>query len=481
MSPISLAAVLGILILIVFLSLGIARFSARSSYSAYFLASRAVNKSANSASYIARFTSLATVLGFFLIFAKFDGLFLLVAPITVLLGIVFFSFLMRRSIKLRHSSEERHSSMAEMIGSYFDSKWTGVLITGISLFTVFCTLLIELYVGVQIFSLFVQDTNQLVPIAMVLVGIPVFVYVCAGGLETVVVTDRLQSYLIWAFVIVLLGYVVLFGRVSSQTIIPRPMIGEGVFILPYALLANIVVVNIFLFPTLYSTWQMRLSSKSDTEFVDGTINGAWGVAILWTSLVFCGVGLGAIVPAEVFSIAELTEALAFNGDTLVRWLIFPLFFVASISALISTADSAIVPLAQAAYDVVRGPQKDFSRVTAVSLVLSLFVFAIAIYILVFGVLEYNFIDFLFSVFGYAVAAAPIILWMLLFPNDLSRTKRATVFSVFAVLGFIAALICSSYGNATANPAIVQLSAPIAFAVSLLGPIISRLQYATTGS
>ncbi|WP_425092926.1 hypothetical protein [Tropicimonas sp. S265A] len=474
MTPISIAAVLGIFLLVVFFATGMGRFTPNPSYSNYFLASRSVDKSTNSASYIARFTSLATVLGFFLIFSRFDGLFLLVAPITVFLGIYIFVWIMRRYIFLRDDAGQPFSSMSAMVGDFYGSTTIGRIASSISIFTVFCILLIELYVGVQILSLFIEDTDPLIPISMIIISIPVFLYVCAGGLETVVVTDKLQSSLMWLFVIALLVYVLATGSLTVEKALPRPAISEGVFLLPYALLANIMVVNIFLFPTLYSTWQMRFASQSDDDFVAGTMRGALGVTFLWFALVLCGIGLGSFLPGEVMSIAELAQALANAEDFLVKWLLFPLFFAASLSALFSTADSAIVPIVQSCYDIARKRERSFSRLLAISLTIVLLIVCIFVYILVFGILNYNFINFLFSVFAFAISIAPIILWMFLYPKDPFSKSRANFFALFAVLGFIVALAVSSYGNLLSNAALVQLSAPIALLVALLGPGISML-------
>ena len=476
MTGIEIAAFAGIILLARFLYIGVSHFKNIASYEDFFLATKTLENRENSASYFARFTSLATVLAFFLLFSKLHGIFLIISPITVLIGVWFFNYWIKRHHKLMPDHFSKYSSMTGLVNGYFDSKYLGIVTSGISLFTIFSILLIEIFIGVEIFSLYIKDSYYIkytdipLPITVGLLCLIVLAYSATGGLTGVVKTDKIQKKLIIGFVVVLFLYIFIKTDIFTLKYIHQVAYEEASF-LPFPLLLTILVVNGFLFPSLYSTWQMRFASSRTENFIKGNINGAVSVFFIWTFLIFCGIAFPSILESDIYSIRQILEGLAKSSDIFLSVVVLPIFFVAGLSALMSTADSAIIPIIQGVYDS-RFKKEEFSQLKPIIIAFVFFVITLALYIVVFDILEFDLISFLFAVFAFSLSISSLILWIVIFPKDAKRKARTPFFLASIVLGFSVAVGMAVVGQITGQNNIILYASPVAFCLPLVIQLLS---------
>lgn len=473
MTPMDITILLLIFAFAYFLYTGTTYSRVKHNYESYFLAKKEVTSKDNRASYVARFTSLATVLSFFLIFTQYNGIALLFAPITVLIGVVVFVNLFKR-----HSLPQYHS-LDSFVSAVYNSHRLGSLTVIISSFGLVVILLIEIYVGVSVFKLFISDKSSYFPMTVFLISGLVFAYIALGGLSAVIVTDRIQTVMIYFGIAFLLLTLAIITDFSSVRAMPRPLIQvsdeilKSVFILPIPLLLNVLIVNIFLLPSLLSTWQIAAASENSSSFSKGIMTGGVSVLILWSVFILCGLYLA----AQGSNFQDITQIFIFlrdNNNVLISYIVFPVLFIGAVAALLSTADSAIIPLVQVIHDKIA--QDNGFSITLIRWLLFVGWMLIgALYILVFTILKYNFMSLLFTVFGLSVCISPAVLLALWHPEKVRQANSSGWAIVSVCFGFLTAVTLSFIGSQGKSIELIQLGAPIGFAISaiLLLPVFFK--------
>ena len=467
MNPMDIVILLTVFAVAYFFKISLSNSENKHSYNSYFLAQQKVTSADNRESYVARFTSLATVLSFFLIYAQSDGLALLFAPLTVLFGVLLF-------LKFYNKSDlpEFHS-LDSFLSSVYNSRVLGIITMIISAFSLIVILLIEIYVGVGIFDLFVSNTNPYFPITVFFVSGIVFIYVAIGGFGAVIKTDRIQSAMIYSGILFLLLVLFTTSHYKEINIFPRPLFMNtnnfftSIIILPVPLFFNVLIVNLFLLPSLLSTWQIAAASENVKSFSKGIKQGGFSVFILWSIFILCGILL-ANPNSNYKNISEIFIFLRDSRNVWISFIAFPVLFIGAIAALLSTADSAIIPLVRCAHDKIIG-KNNFSINLIRLLLLVGWILIGILYILIFSVLKYNFIKILFTVFGLSVCITPVIFFGLWRPSN-AKLLRAKILAIISVsLGFFVALLFSFLGSRASDPVngigLIQLGAPIGFIVS----------------
>jgi len=172
------------------------------------------------------------------------------------------------------------------------------------------------------------------------------------------------------------------------------LVPEETKILPLSLLLNILCVNLFFNVVTLRAWQIALSSESLKEATLGTWQGV--VWLILVSLVFFV--LGYIFPSSVNVAFE-----SFINQLSDFTLLLALFTCGCLSALISTADSAILAIL---HNVVS--ENGWRRALRLWLI-GLFTLVILSYYLVFKGLKYDFTTWLFTIFSLSVISGPMIL------------------------------------------------------------------------
>lgn len=440
--------------------------SKNDSYTDYFLAKKQLGSGDNAVSYFARFTSLATVLTFFFIFTSIEGVYIVVAPITVFLGVLLFNKLVKGFRPIDSSC----SSIVEHLYKYYKNSMLATITSYLLLLAILLVLLLEVYVGSRILeAIFPLPKDGF--FSIFIVGVVVFSYVAVGGLRSIVATDRVQMFAIFSFVvasIAILGVNVV--DVNYSDLFPRSAVSLEpiVVILPLALMLNILIVNLFLFPSLYSTWQMRFATADNDQFLSGNLKGATSVLLIWSIFIAIGLLMKVEFGKLPFSLGELATIMGGSESQLIQYIIAPLLIVAAISALFSTADSGVIPIVQMIYDK-KYKKEEFSYIKTGGIAAVLMVSIFVLYAVVFVVLEFDFVKAMFSVFGFSVILSPMILWSIVFPEDPYAEQRSGIFLFGILLGLLGMGIMIVLGSINGDTGIVQLAPVIGF--TLVGLVL----------
>jgi len=475
MNPLEINLIFSLLVIIFFLIQGLMSFKKTQTEERYFLMNRQLSSSEFSYSFAAASTSLATVLFFFTILGLEYGVYIFYAPLTYLIGVWIFNTILLPKISSQGFFENQQNSktVGTTLGNYIMLrlnsrllKYTVIVLTLIGMLSI---LLIELYVGVNIFSVYIKPEYSYV--ALILLTLVVFIYTCFGGFEAVVKTDKYQYKLILWASLIFLGWL-LFELIekkllplSSDFFVKPISIKKGI-ILPYPLLLNILIVNILLIPSLLRTWQMS-SATSNSEIVRlGNIDGAKKTFLLTAIFVLIGIlFFKYIFPLsnEPPSLILMFQKLINFPDIIGPYFIFPLFFGACIAALLSTADSALMPIIQSLVQdfskVKTNRNFPFKKLILVSTLL--FIVTLGLYFIVFKVLEFDLINWLFTIFSFLIICSPLVFFTVLSPEKLLKRKfTSTYLFLILILGFLIAIGLSIYGNNIGNINLVMLNSPI---------------------
>lgn len=468
MTPLSFNLIVVFGLLLSFFVIGVAGFRTIRSYSDFFLRARTLDENEYSSSYVASTTSLATVMIFFFQFGPLDGIGILIAPLTTIAGVIFMAFLAK--YMERDHVNETGTSLGPYIYSKFGSQFLSKSVSIIAIFGLSMILLIELYVGVTIFQLYLQQTSTAIPAGLFVISSVVFLYVSLGGFPGVVRTDAVQRYLIWfAAVLLLIVFLIDYADRPQATVnwLPHPLVGPGVLVLPYALLLNVLVVNLFLLPAHIRTWQMAASSRSIRTMRRGLLKGAIQVAVLWSLFAFIAMLFQALYPETEVTLVSMLEKLISEGGFFGRYIVFPALFVAALAALISTADSAILPITQSIIDDFLPQVRERLVIARLLILTGLFVIVLLYYLIVI-MLAYNFISLLFTLFSIFIVLSPLVIFAMFTPPEVVRDKQASFWGAASVWGgLITALGMSYWGTRAAIQDVVLLGAPVGLVVGFL--------------
>lgn len=438
-------------------------------------------------SFAAATTSLATVLLFFVILGLDYGLLILWSPITFIFGTVLFNHSMLPKLKEQGfiTRESDQNSAGNTLGAYiknrYDSKTVSVFIMLITLLGIFSILLIELFVGVQIFRVFLKPEYE--ETALYIIAFVTFIYTGVGGLNAVVKTDKIQFWFMATVAIVIVLYyanvinssnelsLTVNDFLPSRDMLPSRDFNHIFNIEFLALFINMFAVNILLIPSLLRNWQLISASKNEKEIKKGFTRGAGlTVGISFLFVVFGILFFKCNNNCEA-SMIGILGTMAESNSPLVSYILFPALFGACLMALLSTVDSSLLPVVQCLrYDILPNYKNKFYKnwsnplLIIVTLVLTLFLYKV-----VFKILEFDIVNWLFTIFSLVTISSPAIFFACFGKENLLRTKamRCSVI-VSTILGLALALWISIHGNELGNTWFVQLNTPWAIiVVSLL--------------
>lgn len=481
MTPLELNLLIATGVIIFFLVQGLLSFKKWESEDQYFLRDRNLNTNEYSYSFAAASTSLATVLFFFTILGLDFGLYIFYAPLTYFIGVFFFNRFLLPKIQEQgffndiSVSSSNVSAIGTTLGNYLMHRLNSRLIKNtvliLTLLGMFSILLIELYVGVTIFSVYIKPEYSYY--ALIVLTLVVFIYTGLGGFEAVVKTDKYQYKLILYATLIFLSWLIIeiFEKSHSLKLddffVPLLPLDKGI-LLPYPLLANIVIVNVLLIPAMLRTWQLLAASKNLETVRKGNWIGALKTFILTAAFVFVGiVFFKYIFPIESdegkASLIMMFNKLQSFPDYIGPYFVFPVFFGACLAALISTADSALLPITQSLVQDFRKNTTEtkisFWKIIGLSLVL--ITITLLLYFIVFKVLNYDLINWLFTIFSLLIINSPLIIFTIVADEKLLKKRRTHIFLfIILVLGFLIAIGLSYYGNKIGDPNLVMLNSPI---------------------
>lgn len=472
MDPLSINLIFALLIILFFFIQGASSFREIHNSETYFLANRTLKSNAYARSFAAASTSLATVLFFFVTLGVQFGIYILFAPITYIFGSYLYCKVVLPPLEdqgfFKGNSTNNQllgTTLGNYIGERYNSSAIKYSIIFITLLGMLSILLIELYVGVTVFSIYFKP--QYVNYALIFISVIVFLYTSFGGIIAVIKTDRSQFNLILISTLILLFWLIYHSINSNNTpnindffidILPL----KAGFLLPYPLLFNILIVNILLIPSLLRTWQMAAASPNVNSVKKGIMNGVWFTTILTTSFVFIGIFFfKSVFSGADISLNGILTTLSKSQISFVSYIVFPLFFGSCLAALISTADSALIPITQSLYQDF-SKNKDWNYKKVFILNFALLAVALILYLIVFKLLDFNLINWLFTIFSLLIIGSPCIIFAVLAPKKLlikRSIKIAVLISIWG--GLLIAILLSIIGNKLNIVGIVQLNSPLA--------------------
>lgn len=495
MDPLIINALVAIAVVLFFLVQGASYFRGIKDEESFFLYGRKLPSREYSASFAAASTSLATVLFFFVTLGVEHGIYILCAPLTYILGCYLYSKLLLPPLekhgffkkKSSDNEEEETNTLGTTLGNYVESRYKSrtikfsiVFVTFLGLLSI---LLIELFVGVTIFSIYLKE--QYVDWALLLISFVVFTYTGLAGLLAVVKTDRLQFRLMVFSTLIFLVWLV-WTSINNQNFpsfenfFVHPLIFKGGMLLPYPLLFNILVVNLFLVPALLRTWQMAASSPTSKEVRKGIMRGVWLTVTLTAMFILIGIFFfRSVFPNAELSLNGILNALHTSQSSFASYIIFPLFFAACLAALISTADSALIPVLQSLFQDFRKSNihRPWKHGQILLATVFLLVIAVGLYFIVFRVLGFNLISWLFTIFSFLIICTPSIVFAVIAPEDIVSRRSSKITALISIWGgFAIAIVLSIVGNKLKVIEIVQLNSPLASLFGCLCFLILWIMY-----
>ncbi|MEJ8574142.1 sodium:solute symporter family transporter [Microbaculum marinum] len=469
-------AVLSLIVVASFLYVGYKNRVKSKSAEEYFLMSHSLRRQGFASSYAAASTSVGTVIFFFVVLGLTHGAYILFAPFTLIIGVILFNkILLPRIPNEFFHKNDRHfmGTLGEFVRAKYESRIISLSVMAISLLGLMAILLIELYVGVSIFHVF--GSENITSLSIVIICFVLFQYITWGGMNAVVKTDSVQIWVLIMPVIVILlflasdssGYSAL---LSMENIFPNPVISEGGFLLPWSMLLNVLVVNVFLTPSLLRTWQMTASANSRTDVGRGMLLGA----IITVFLTMLYVALGIVFYKGIFTsdnpgLINMFEILRDSDENFLSNVLFPAFFVSCLAAMFSTLDSALLPIIHAIWVELKfkenerdGNARELSLSIVPTITFSILVFAIILYVGVFKFMGFDIISWMFTIFSFSIIVAPTIVFAMLLEEGVLRSKIGNIAALVSLaVSFVVAVTLTLFGNRIGNISLIQMNSPLA--------------------
>ena len=485
MSPFDITLVISIAVLAFYAMNGLRNFDNSQSFQRFFLNDRALTKANVRNTFTGAAISISTVLSFFLTLGVLFGWQIFWSPLTLVLGVVAFAhFVYPRLVvnshlykALRGEGEFRIDSLGDFVHFVYGSRLLSRLITFISGVGIISVLVAEMMVGVAIYKQYFLRPEYVIFI----IAATLFIYTGLGGMRSVVETDRWQVWLISLSLSVTL--VLLWVQESGLNPLPTPGFHDLLnvstwspkFTMPSALYFNMLVVNLCFLPSSLRVWQVVVGSARSSGFQAGL----WQSTILIALVSVAGVLISRIMLGRLGHPPQLAEILGFLATSKgwAAYVVYPFFIIALLSALVSTADSAILPLSQA---LASRAKENWTPSRNLFNIFILLAVAVVAFFVVTRVFNLGLVQWILTVFSVTTCIAPTVVLPLFFPNrDYSRFSLALI-GFGAAGGFVVALIWSiAFGD---DLALQPWNCVIGFAISLLftlaGCLISPKKSAT---
>ena len=269
-------------------------------------------------------------------------------------------------------------------------------------------------------------------------------YAGLGGMRSVVATDGWQVRII----MVSLGLIVLAMSVQSASSThpnggPVPSLWSQSWTphlsMPWALIVNMLIVNVALMPSSLRVWQVVAGSSLSSRLQRSIWLSALQITIILLFAVLIGRGVSSITQGDpsTIELGVIFNYLATNPQPILAYAIYPLFVCALLAALVSTADSAILPLTQIMTRK-SSPWNSFRILVKVLLQLAV---VVSSYFLVTKVWQFDIVPWVLTVFSVTTCIAPAVVLPLFVRRDFSRSASLVV-GLGVILGCLSAFAWS---------------------------------------
>ncbi|MCW8093388.1 hypothetical protein [Alteromonas sp. ASW11-130] len=382
-------------------------------------------------------TSLATVIFFFITGIEKYGLFLFWCGISYLLGQFIFLRIMKRS----SDNTNELSTVSDYWFLSTGGKYTSRAISLISFSALLTMLFLELFIGSQILTFYIEEKTFLSNILAFgfLLFVVVF-YVSSGGMGAVFKSDSWQFKLMilsLAFLLISAIFTFLFrttGTIESDILDKNYDAEVFVFVI------WVTIQNFTLPYTQLSSWQRLASTESVTEAQVGLKNVITGFLILWivpvvalTLFYISGVKFSNV--SDFFNFFRLSE-------NLFVYFSFAVLFAGFSSALFSTADSALIASVLSISDrstfqnrILMAPKAKFKAI-AVSGVILISIIQLALFTLLYKQATESFLPIIYTIFSQLAIFFPHIFWVIGVRQKSAGQVLSSSFDLINAIGLI---------------------------------------------
>ncbi|MHC4090201.1 MAG: hypothetical protein ACYSVY_07975 [Planctomycetota bacterium] len=371
-TPDTLALALIACTLLYYCAIGLRNYQQITTLDEYLIYGRHLGSRHFSETFVATGLSLASVLFFFFDLGPRSGFSLLWSPVAYVLSIVFLLSILRRFASHPRSAAfvtQGNSIISFLHECYRSSllKWLAIVVSMLSLLGI---LTIEIYIGTKIFGVFgvLAGPDDRFFLLLVFTGL-IYIYTYMGGFQSVVDTDRVQLGLMFTAFAVLIGFIV-GGVVSAERplefplalLSPDPTRFEPVYpgLLPgLCFCVSLFAMNFAMQISYLGNWQRIIAVGNMKELEGGFRRVAVITLAVWIVLIIgatatraLGGGIGASPGEGGHVLTQILERVKSSDVAIHRVVFFPVIMVGLTAALISTADSHMMPMIQTyMYDV----------------------------------------------------------------------------------------------------------------------------------
>ena len=425
------------------------------------------NQNEFSASTVAATISLATVVLTFYELAPIFGPWLFWCVLTTSAGI-YVVRLFARPIWEKINNYDHRPSLHEFIATEFASPRLAViaaLSTSLGFLGAFA---VELTVG----SRFLASLMPQVPfvVSVLLLSTVAFIYCSAGGFRAAIVTDRIQMFTIWGFLIVMVAFYVYYITVHGGFALNIAKLPKEVTqmntrdgLIPF--LIGIFIINVPTFIADMSIWQRIGAAQQPETIFKGlwfsviSSGITWGLIVLLSLTVFIF-----ILPKNgVNNLFNLMNKLGQAGPVekgVVFFTVLGLF-----GAMLSTASTQLIVTSHAIYEDIIAPfrNKSLSKRLAdqfeLKLSRSILIAAAIFAILIVELLNYwgfSIADLIFSIYGSQLGLVmPVLLALFAKKELLLQLKNWAAAAI--ILGFLTGWASAVIGKMYQNDNLVFLA------------------------
>lgn len=410
----TLTIILVLFCLILFFVIGSLHYKKIKNTTDLFSASSGLNRYQISRALLAANISLSAGLAWFIGRGSVVGLYILWGPVTILAGLLISIYFINKYLK--NDIFRKYGSLATQLDDLVQSKLLNnsiIIITALGSITI---LLIEINVCMSIVSLFTKEGGRTYYILLISIMGIITIYALLGGLLGVIRNDWIQNTLVFTFIFAVITTIVvnsiLFSPIKALTLFdslfPSQVYDKGFTL---GLIIWLIIINLVFIPSQLRFWQLAGGAKSRIEFFKGVHRAAITTALAWSGLTLVGVFVAYDFGLSSLDLSEMSRLFYESKNTAIYWICFPLLSLAGISALVSTADSALISVSQAAADKIFPNHKSVKLGRSIILFLGFLI--CFFYIIVFEVMKMDLLNILFSAFSlFSLIAPPLIMILL---------------------------------------------------------------------
>ncbi|NQY41726.1 MAG: hypothetical protein HRT87_00020 [Legionellales bacterium] len=436
----------------------------------FMLSDRNLNKSQFSNTFAASSFSLAMNTMFLFANCQNYAIFMLIAPITYLMGhYIFISLIRKSSIDINDCR-----TVSDLCYKFFPSKSVAILITIMTLTSYIMLIFIELYIGSMVLTFFFPEKLIYQTLSFLCIGIIVLLYVRLGGYKALVRTDKWQLGLMMLATSLITIYAIhapTINLATTQAITKSMLFPTLSMFEVITFMSWLTILNLLTPFAQVANWQRVAAAQTTNISWKGLIYGTRHVLVLFLLTLFGFM----LLKAKGYHLSTLVDFLKLvkTSDGLSAYCIFPLMIVGFCSMVFSSADVAIISVTYALADKNSfgeklGAMNDNSlRKTLTLLITVILMILTVIYWLQFTVLQEWLLPLIYVVCGQIAILTPLPLYILyldirglLIIHEKSSSSVSTLLLLGILLSWFLLFLFTYISKLTGSQYWSQLSVPL---------------------